>query len=148
MMRSMTTSDGMRIGCGREFSRTRILAGSGIDTLDVMENDTIATVKAKIQDKEGLPVDQQHLFMFGGPRCWAGQELEDGVTCHDYHIAEETTLQLVPTPVPAPSPPPVPSPNPAPEPSSSSTLSPTPASEPSARAMASELLDVALVELR
>ena len=52
MMQSMATSDGMRIGCGREFSRTRILAGSGIDTLDVMENDTIATVKAKIQDRE------------------------------------------------------------------------------------------------
>ena len=34
MMQSMTTSDGMRIGCGREFSRTRILAGSGIDKLD------------------------------------------------------------------------------------------------------------------
>ena len=33
-MLSMTTSDGMRIGCGREFSRTRILAGSGIDKLD------------------------------------------------------------------------------------------------------------------
>ena len=96
----------------------RTLTGQTI-TLDVMDYDTIADVKAKLQNKEGLPVDQQQLFMFGGPRCWAGQELEDGVTCHDYHIAEETTLQLVPTPVPAPSPPPVPSPNPAPEPSSS-----------------------------
>lgn len=84
-------NEGQQSGGGTKQIFIKTLQGKTM-TMDVSDSDTIESVKNRIHEKEGIPVDQQRLV-------FNGKQLENNFKISDYGISTETgspsTIHLV-----------------------------------------------------
>ncbi|GKC54679.1 polyubiquitin 11-like protein [Tanacetum coccineum] len=66
----------------------RTLSGSTTISLEVESSYTVGRLRAKIQDEEGLPLDNHSLY-------FTGTQLQDSRTLADYNIQYNSTLHLM-----------------------------------------------------
>ena len=66
----------------------KTLGGKTITVTDIEPSDTILTLKERVQDKEGIPPEQQRLI-FGA------RQLDDRRTLADYNIVNESSIHLL-----------------------------------------------------
>lgn len=59
-----------------------------VNALQMESSDTVAIIKQKIHDKDGIPLDQKRLI-FGG------KQLEDRYILSDYNIVIGCTINMV-----------------------------------------------------
>ncbi|KAF8821137.1 ribosomal-ubiquitin protein RPL40 [Cardiosporidium cionae] len=78
---AFSSSNGMRL-------KVRTMGGKTIVLEGVREEDSIMQLKQKVEEKEGMPVDQQRLIA-------GGKQLEDHLTIRDYDLKEDSVLHLV-----------------------------------------------------
>eukprot|EP00973_Karenia_brevis_P049420 6857253-Karenia_brevis.AAC.1 len=64
----------------------KTLTGTTI-TVDVAADELIDIVKAKVQEKEDIPSEQQRLT-------FRGKQLEDGYMLSDYSVQSNTTIKM------------------------------------------------------
>ena len=81
----MSQNTGTGNGIKQIFIKT--LTGKSL-TLEVTDTDTIGSIKQKILEKDGIPVDQQRLV-------FNGKQLEDAQTIADYNIQDLANIHLV-----------------------------------------------------
>ena len=80
------TQHATRDGTFQIFVKT--MTGKTITLVDVWGCETVDSLQRRIQDREGIPLDQQRLI-------FRGRQLEDERTLHDYNIGVNETIHLV-----------------------------------------------------
>lgn len=73
--------------CGALELSIETLTGTAFE-IKVSPNDTIMSIKSKIQSVEGIPISQQHLL-------YNLEELDNSASVRDYSIQNGATLKLV-----------------------------------------------------
>ncbi|KEP63307.1 UNVERIFIED_CONTAM: ubiquitin family protein [Hammondia hammondi] len=68
--------------------QVKTMSGKTVVLDNVQGSDSILEIKRRVEQREGIPVDQQRLV-------FNGKQLENGKTVQDYDLSENSVLHLV-----------------------------------------------------